>query len=173
MATIRGGDKLQSALARLTINIKRPGTVQIGFLEGAIYPAGSRASLRARYKKKRSTGALKGSKGGLSVAMIAAIQEFGAPRAGIPPRPFMRNMVAAKQGEWPKAIAGLLKQTNYDGRKTLQLIGEAIAGQLRQSIKDTNAPPLKPATIKAKGSSKPLVDSGHLLASVSYQVIGS
>ncbi len=171
MATIRGGDKLQSALARLTINIKRPGTLRVGFLEGATYPSGQRPALRARYKKRRAKGAIKGVAGGLPVAMIAAIQEFGALRAGIPPRPFMRNTIAAKSSEWPKAIANLLKQTNYDGRKTLELTGMTIAGQVRQSIIDTNSPPLKPATVKRKGFAKVLVDTGHLLASVDYEVV--
>jgi hypothetical protein len=172
MATIRGGDKLQNALARLTANIKRPGTLRVGFLENATYPSGPRPALRARYKKRRAAGAIKGVAGGLPVAMIAAIQEFGAPRARIPPRPFFRNMIAAKQGEWPKAIAGLLKQTNYDAQKTLRLTGEAIAGQLRQSILDTNSPPLKPATVKKKGFSKTLIDTSHMVRSVDYEVKG-
>lgn len=171
MATIRGGDKLQSALARLTANIKRPGTLRVGFLENATYPSGPRPALRARYKKRRAVRAIKGA-GVLPVAMIAAIMEFGAARRGIPPRPFFRNMIASKQGEWPKAIAGLLKQTNYDAQKTLRLTGEAIAGQLRQSIIDTNSPPLKPATIRRKGFSKPLVDTSHMLRSVDYEVKG-
>lgn len=172
MATIRGGDKLQSALARLTMNIKRPGTLRVGFLEGATYPSGSRTGLRVRYKKRSAAGAVKGVSGGIPVAMIAAIQEFGAPRRGIPPRPFFRNMIAAKQSEWPKTIAGLLKQTNYDAQKTLRLAGEAIAGQLRQSILNTNAPPLKPATVKRKGFAKPLVDTSHMLRSIDYEVKG-
>jgi hypothetical protein len=102
--------------------------------------------------------------------MIAAIQEFGAPSRGIPPRPFFRNMIKAKSGEWPKAIAALLKANNYDARRTLMLTGEAIAGQLRQSIVDTNSPPLKPATIKRKGFAKPLIDTSVMINSIDYEV---
>jgi hypothetical protein len=146
MATISGGKKLEAALRDLARKVSSGGTLRVGFLEGATYPDGK------------------------PVAMIAAIQEFGAPKAGIPPRPFFRNMIDAKSPEWPKAIAGLLKSNGMDSHKALQLAGEAIAGQLRQSIVDTNEPPLKPATIRRKGSEKPLVDTGHMLNSVDYEI---
>lgn len=146
MATISGGEKLQKALAGMSRSLGNASVVNVGFLAGATYP------------------------GGKPVAMIAAIQNWGAPRAGVPARPFFTNMVRAKKAEWPKAIAGLLKSTNYDALRTLQLTGEAIAGQLRTSIIETNAPALKPATIARKGHAKPLVASGLLLGSVEYEV---
>jgi hypothetical protein len=96
--------------------------------------------------------------------------EFGSPEAGIPPRPFMRNMVAEKSGEWPEAIAETLKTNEYDVPKSLGQVGEAIAGQLRVSIAEFSSVPLKPETIKKKGFDKQLVDTGHLLASVDYEV---
>lgn len=102
--------------------------------------------------------------------MIAAIQEWGAPRAGIPPRPFFRNMIAAKSPEWPDAIANLMREHNYDMAKVFALVGEAIAGQLRQSIIETNSPALAQSTIDRKGFSKPLIESGHMLQSVDYRV---
>lgn len=124
--------------------LSRGGTVRVGFLENATYPDGK------------------------SVAMIAAIQDFGT--GTIPPRPFFRNMIAAKQGEWPGAIDGLLKANDYDIDKTLQQTGAAIAGQLRQSIIDTNAPPLSPVTIRRKGHAKPLIDTSHMINSVDFEV---
>lgn len=133
---------------------------------------------------------------GTSVAMVAAILEYGAPGVGqrtqagkirakglsavaeelglqgpgIPPRPFIRNMIAAKSGEWPSAVAELLKANNYDAAKTLAQTGGAIAGQLQQSIVDTNSPPLAAATIERKGFDKPLVETGQMLNSVTYKV---
>lgn len=143
---IRGGDRFEAALHDLSQKLDKRGQVKVGFLENATYPDGKK------------------------VAMIAAIQDFGAPARGIPPRPFFRNMVAAKQAEWPGAIAGLLRANGNDVQKTLEQTGAAIAGQLRQSIVDTNDPPLKPATIKRKGFEKPLIDTGHMLQSVDYAV---
>jgi hypothetical protein len=146
MATIRGGKKFEAKLAEMIRLVSRPATLRVGFLENARYPDGT------------------------PVAMIAAIQDFGAPSVGIPPRPFFRNMIKNKEGEWPKAIAGVLKANNYDAVKTLEITGAAIAGQLRQSIIDTNSPPLAPSTIRRKGFAKPLVDTGHMLNSVDYEV---
>ena len=49
-------------------------------------------------------------------------------------------------------------------------MGEGIKGQLQQSIRDTNAPPLAPATVSAKGFAKPLIDSSNMINSVDYEV---
>lgn len=148
MATMRGGARFDAAMRRLaTVIGSDPTVLRVGFLEGATYPKGQ------------------------PVAMIAAIQDFGAPRAGIPPRPFFRNMIANKSPEWPAAIAGLLRDNGYDVRVALEIAGEAIAGQLRQSIIDTNAPPLSPATIARKGFAKPLIHASHMINSVDHEVV--
>jgi len=146
MATISGGKKLEAALAKISRGVSQPATLRVGFLAGATYPNGT------------------------PVAMIAAIQDFGAPSRGIPPRPFFRNMVKAKSKEWPKAIADLLKANDYDAVKTLETTGEAIGGQLRQSIIDTNSPPLAPSTIKRKGFAKPLIDTSVMINSIGHEV---
>lgn len=146
MATIRGGEKLEAALKEIAAKASNASVVKVGFLANATYPDGT------------------------SVAMVAAINEYGAPGAGIPPRPFFRNMIAAKSGEWPRAIADLLKTNDYDAAKTLGQTGEAVKGQLAQSIVDTNTPPNAPSTIARKGAAKPLVDSGHLLQSIDHEV---
>ena len=147
MATIRGGEKLEAALREMAQGLAAGAKVKVGFLAKSKYPNGT------------------------PVAMIAAIQDFGAPKAGIPPRPFFRNMIKDKSGEWPAAIAGLLKSNGYDAKRTLDLTGEAIEGQLRKSIIDTNAPPLKPATIKRKGFAKPLIDTSVMINSIGHEVV--
>lgn len=146
MAEVSGGDKLQAALDKIARNLKSGGTVKVGFLEGATYPDGT------------------------SVPLVAAINEFGAPSRGQPPRPFFRNMIQAKSGEWPKAVEGLLKANNYDAKRTLELTGAAIAGQLRQSIVDLVDPPLAPSTVRRKGFSKPLIDTSVMINSVDFEV---
>lgn len=146
MATISGGDKLAAALARISAQVTAPVMLRVGFLERATYPDGT------------------------PVAMIAAIHNYGAPRAGIPPRPFFSNMIADKSGEWGPAIAGLLVANDYDVVRSFDLAGAAIVGQLKQSIIDTNAPPLKPATIRRKGFDKPLIDTSHMINSADHEV---
>ncbi|QPF81672.1 hypothetical protein IC762_17765 [Bradyrhizobium genosp. L] len=146
MATMRGGEKLTAELQRIADNVRGNATVKVGFLEKATYPDGT------------------------PVAMVAAIQEFGAPSINIPPRPFFRNMIADKSSEWPKAVGDLLKSNDFDAEQTMGQAGEGIAGQLRQSVVDTNSPPNAASTIERKGASKPLVDTGHMLASIDYEV---
>lgn len=173
MATVSGGDKAKQRLAALSALVTNATEVRIGFLSGATYPARPRPALRATYKNrdtKGTQGAVKGATGGTRVAMVAAILEFGAPRAGIPPRPYFRNMIRNKSKEWPTAIENLLKANKYDANKTLQQVGAAIAGQLVQSIRDTNDPPLAQSTIRRKGFAKPLIDTSHLIHSVDYEV---
>jgi hypothetical protein len=146
MATVKGGEKALKEIARIVLLLRKPGVLKVGFLENARYPDGK------------------------PVAMIAAIQNFGAPRAGIPPRPFFTNMIKQKSAEWPKAMARLLKSEKYDAERVLKLTGEGIKGQLQQSIRDTNAPPLAASTIKRKGFAKPLIHTGHMINSVDYEV---
>lgn len=145
MATMKGGKKFSKLLQEISGQLAGgEKTVRVGFLENATYPKG------------------------MQVAMVAVFNEFGTATA--PPRPFFRNMIRAKQGEWPAAIAGLLKANGYDVEKTLNITGAAIAGQLKQSIIDTNSPPLAASTIKRKGFAKPLIFTSHMINSVDYEV---
>lgn len=161
MATSKGGNKLAGALNRITNNLRRGKFVKSGFLRKATYPDGT------------------------SVAMIAAIQNYGAPGVGIPPRPFFSNMIADKSPGWGVAVALNLKAANYDADVALNRVGEGIDKQLRQSIKDTNTPPLAPSTLAKRGytgkafnkndpktfGAKPLVDTGIMLGSVNHEVV--
>lgn len=144
---IRGGDKLELALSKIAKNVERAAEVQIGFLPDAKYPDGT------------------------LVALVAAVQEFGSSKRGIPPRPFFRGMINAKSGEWPKAVAELLPANGYDAAKTLDQTGAAIAGQLQESIITFSGAPLAQSTIDRKGFDKQLVDTGVMLKSVSHIVV--
>lgn len=146
MANVRGGGKFIKALESIATSLSKAKSVQVGFFENAKYPDGT------------------------SVAMVAAIQNYGAPKVGIPPRPFFSNMIAEKSPSWPAAIEANLKATNYDAELTLERVGQGIADQLKQSIRDTNSPPLKQATIDRKGFDKPLIDTAHMINSVTFQV---
>lgn len=149
MAEVKGGQEFERRMLEIARMLGGGSSLKVGFLQKATYPDGT------------------------PVALIAAIQNYGAPRAGIPPRPFFSNMIKEKSKEWPAAIGNLLTKNDYDAEKVLRLAGEAIAGQLRQSIVDTNEPPLAPSTIARKGFAKPLVDTGNLLNSIDYEVKSS
>lgn len=149
MAIIEGGDKFAPFLKELAKNLESGASLKVGFLENAKYPDGTQ------------------------VAMVAAIQEYGAPRAGIPPRPFFRKLIAEKGPEWPKAIADLLKANDFDAEKVLNIAGEAIKGQLQQSIIDVVAPPLSPVTLmlrKMKADNPDLIITGKTVGEAAAKV---
>lgn len=120
------------------------GAVSVGFMNGATYPDGT------------------------GVAEVAYFNEFGTSRT--PSRPFFRRMIADKSPTWPAQMAKAAKAAKYDGAKVLALMGEEIKGQLQASIRDMQSPPLADSTVKAKGFAKPLIDTGHMLNSITYDV---
>lgn len=122
MAEVTGGQQLDNVLKALAKKIKG-GHVRVGFLEGATYPNGT------------------------PVAMIAAIQEYGAPAKGIPPRPFFRNAIKENAANWPRLADAALAQSDNNTEAALRIIGARIAGQIQESIIKTNAPPLSPVTL--------------------------
>jgi hypothetical protein len=79
-------------------------------------------------------------------------------------------MVKQRSKEWPKAIATLFKANEGDAKRTLEQAGDAIAGQLRQSIVELTDPPLKPSTIAREGFSKPLIDTSVMINSIAHEV---
>ena len=127
MANVSGGDRLAGVLNGMADRLSNASSVEVGFPAGSTEPDGT------------------------STPMVAAIQEFGAPRRGIPPRPFFRNMIADHAKEWPPLVVALIKQTDYDAAKTLGLVGEVIETELKQSIADTFDPPLSPLTLMLRG----------------------
>jgi hypothetical protein len=146
---ITGIQRLRNKLLKLTRRVDKKSKVKVGFLAGATYANGT------------------------PVAMVAAIQNFGAPARGIPPRPFFSSMIADKQAEWGPAAGRLLKDNDYDSLATLEQIGQGIAGQLRQSIIDTNDPPLSPVTLmlrKMRTDNPDLVVTGKTVGEAARRV---
>lgn len=109
----------------------------------------------------------------LTVAHIAAIHEFGAPNANIPERSFMRATMDEKSSEIA-ALAKKLMRGVVEGKSSettaLGLLGAFIQSLFRAKINSGLKPPLKPATISRKGSSKPLIDTGQLINSIDFEV---
>ena len=147
MAKISGGEKLEAKLKDLAQKVSNPGTLRVGFLSGATYPDGT------------------------SVAMVAAIHNYGAPAAGIPPRPFFSNVVAKGKKKWGNALVTLLKDNDFDARRALELMGEGIRGEIQNEINNGSFAPLKPATVRRKGFDKPLIDTGHMVNSVDSEIV--
>ncbi|MEX3859641.1 hypothetical protein AB3X94_37255 [Paraburkholderia sp. BR10923] len=111
------------------------------------------------------TGAHEGSN--ISLATLAAIHDLGAPAAGIPARPFIRQSVINRKDRYVRTLAGELKLA-FAGKQSVEAAFEKLAliagAGVQQEITNPNPAfqALKPATIKRKGSSRPLIDSGQL-----------
>lgn len=146
---ITGGDKLAAKLQEIAKGLEKGGTLSVGFLEGATYPDGT------------------------PVAMVAAIQEFGAPRASIPPRPFMRTTVAKHSDEWGDKLGRALKYTEFDAGQALGLMGEVIVPEIQESIVDVDSPPLSPITLmlrKMRSEDQSLVVTGKTVGEAAARV---
>lgn len=108
----------------------------------------------------------------LTNAELALIHEFGI---GVPERSFIR---AAFDKNHPKYDQNMVKLVIalYEGRITperlVALMGAQIASDIRDYIRDSGELlPNAPSTIAAKGSSKPLIDTGQLINSISSAVV--
>lgn len=110
------------------------------------------------------------------LASIGLHHEYGAPRANIPERSWLRSTFIERRGDLAAIQARVTKLVlsgKIDERKGIELIGAWMMSAVKQQI-TTNGTfePLKPATIKAKGSSKPLIDTAQMLNAIRFIILG-
>jgi hypothetical protein len=91
----------------------------------------------------------------------------------VPERSFIRTTVDLRK----RKIAALARNLAGDVlvgerimRDALQMLGVFVQGLIRKRMSRGIPPPLRPATVKRKGSSKPLIDTGQLRGSVDLRV---
>jgi hypothetical protein len=147
-------------------------------------------ALKTLDSKVAKVGWFKGAKysDGTQVAYIATIQEYGYSPKNIPPRPFMRPTVVKYKNTWHR-IAELESKMIVQGKSTpykmMEALGQNAAGNVRKTITQLYTPSLAFSTIQARLSRKglggkgrpytrkeignlykPLVDTGHMLATL-------
>lgn len=176
-ASIKGGSALARHLKSIEDNLGKGSHVRVGFLAGATYPFDNegvdKKVIRANVRKASQTSLQNqygSSRAGLHVAQVAFWQEYGTD-AGVPERPFIRDMVNKRSPRWGVKLGNILRKNDYDAQLALTLMGELIKGQMQQSINSWATPPNSPQTAKEKGFSKPLIDTAVMLRSVDYQVM--
>ena len=120
------------------------------------------------------------SDGKMTNAQIARVHEFGSPAQNIPARPFLTAGVTTAKPE----IVAQMRQASLDilGGKSgdtafnkAGLIGQAA---VKKYIVASDFTPLSPKTVKARnnarsngnGGTKPLIDTGQLLNSITYVI---
>ncbi len=114
----------------------------------------------------------------LSTAEIAAVNEFGTTDGRIPERPAFRSTFE-EQREHLTEDARRLILGWIDGKISIKVGLEAMGAKLVAAVrkKITSGagvpPPNAPSTIRAKGSSRPLVDTGHMINSITSAVVAA
>ncbi len=110
----------------------------------------------------------------INMASLALIHERGSAANNIPARPFMKQTRQRAEGRFARLLRRLYKQV-VDGKVRpfdgLSKLGMAYEGEMKNTFTTGSFTPNKPATIKRKGSSRPLIDTGHLRQSITSKVV--
>ena len=151
-------NNLQKIKDRLEKSINTKLQLEVGFFSSAKYDTGE------------------------YVAQVAYWNEYGTTLS--PPRPFFRNAIKDKSKEWLELFRDTQFKTK-DMFKSLSIVGTIAKDDIATSITDLTSPPNSPITInggwirhsngkafkvKGKGSSNPLIDTGLMRNSVSYEI---
>lgn len=113
---------------------------------------------------------------GMTILQIGAIHEYGALQQGIPERSFLRVPFRTKANEINKGIAKQFERVasgKIDTEKGLGLIGALAVNISKGAFTSLGYGMWKPdtaETIRRKGSSQTLIDTGVLRSSISAVV---
>lgn len=111
------------------------------------------------------------SGGGVNLADVATFNEYGTSR--IPARPFLQTSFDSNASQI-NAFKQKIHQAMLAGQgniaKGLEAIGIFFKGVVQKQIAKGGFAANAPSTIKQKGSSKPLIDTGRLRQSINYKV---
>lgn len=118
---------------------------------------------------------------GLTMIELAAIHEFGSPKAGIPERSFIRatanrSDVTKKLSRLGAHVAKLIVEGKLQPTQALGQLGLLLTTEIKRTIvqRKTEGPDNQanaPSTIARKGSSTPLVDTGRLINAITWLIV--
>lgn len=107
------------------------------------------------------------------IAVIGAIQEFGAPRAGTPPRPFLSTAFDSNLDGF-MSFSEMLKigigNQTVSYQQVLEATGVWWVDRIRETIVGHAWEQNAPSTKRAKGSSRPLIDTAQMINSVQARI---
>jgi hypothetical protein len=111
--------------------------------------------------------------GDLTNPELAIILHFGD--RDIPGRPFLSMALHANGKDWNKhlvEIATAVLNGKISPVEGLSALGPKIVADVRRAMKNVGVPDA-PSTLEDKTGSTPLIDSGELLKSVTFEVAGA
>ena len=112
---------------------------------------------------------------GITMLELAALQHFGSPANGIPPRPFITEAIKANRKEQARVSAKIAKKViaGMGNKMALDVLGVWATGEVKKHV--LSGPHMKPknsdVTVAKKGSNRPLVDKQRMIGSVTHEVI--
>lgn len=110
---------------------------------------------------------------GLTIATVAAVNNFGSADGRIPARPFLQPPVEEGAPMYRRLAEVMLPRVlsgEMEMRTLLEQMGNLAEGHVKQYITDLRVPKNADSTIAKKGSDNPLVHDGHLRQSIRYVI---
>lgn len=114
------------------------------------------------------------SNNGANIAEYALYNEVGTDNGHIPARPFIRSWVDNNKEQINRTMDSAYNHVvkgKWTAEDAMKRIGEFAESGIRDNIIRGDFEPNKPATIKKKGSDKPLVDIGTMRKAIRYEVV--
>ncbi len=111
--------------------------------------------------------------GAVDNIQVGIFNEFGTSDGRVPERSFLRSTFDEKRPDYERLkekLAGKIIDGAMEVDQALGLLGLKVQADVRAKIKAHIPPPNAPATIAAKKSSTPLVDTGQLVAAIQFAV---
>jgi len=122
---------------------------------------------------------------GTSVVEVGAEHEFGSesPRtytssrgnkvtvSGVPERSFLRSTAKEKRKDWSELIVKSMRMVLTEKitvEDAMEKVGLRAESDVKKKIVEISDPPNSQQVIDDKGSSNPLIDTGHLVGSITH-----
>ena len=106
------------------------------------------------------------------LARIAFTLEFGAPHLKNKKWPFMTKAFQNNKNRLESLVSQLYDRASegrLEAMRALSIVGEFHQENIKEQIRLTRTPRLEQSTIDRKGSSKPLIDTGQMIQSVTHK----
>ena len=105
---------------------------------------------------------------GMTVATLGAIQHFGNDH--IPARRWLDTGAESGTQEYLDTVREGIED-GLDSKRIMARVGLEVEGAIKQYITDLDSPPNAAFTVRKKGSSNPLIDTGNMRDSVTSTVV--
>lgn len=143
--TLRRRGNVANHIAKIDKAVQGPKAVKVGFPKG---------------------------KADADLVSIAIWNHFGTSR-GIPPRPFITIAMFKNRREFRAALRKIAKGAVENGTPLavqMPKLGALGAGKIQDQIANNTPPPNAPSTVRQKGSSKTLIDTGRMQGGVTWEI---